>query len=72
MPAMQQVFAAMLLWLRTRWVYVREAAHLKEVAENLVEATSEPPSPVASYDALRSAFPAHLAVVHPLQAEEAH
>jgi hypothetical protein len=35
--AVQQTFAAVALWLRTAWVYVREAEHLKELDENIVE-----------------------------------
>jgi hypothetical protein len=40
-PAMQQVLAALVLWLRTKWVYLREAQHLKEVAEQIVEESSD-------------------------------
>ena len=38
---MQQLLAAIVLWLRTRWLYDREAAHLQEVAETIIEDSSD-------------------------------
>lgn len=34
---MQQVVASLLLWVRTLWVYRREADHLRDVADGIVE-----------------------------------
>ena len=36
----QQVFAALALYLRTKWIYEREAAHLREVHDIVEEGSS--------------------------------
>lgn len=40
-PCLQQVCASIVLWLRTRWVYQREAQHLRDVQLHLAEEDSE-------------------------------
>jgi len=59
---MQQVVGSVLLWARTLWVYQREAAHLREVADNIVERGSmcngsEDAMPISG---VRFELPSHL------------
>jgi hypothetical protein len=37
---MQQMLAATVLWLRTKWIYEREAKHLREVGQDIMEENS--------------------------------
>jgi hypothetical protein len=36
----QQVLAAGVLWLQTKWIYEREAQHLQEVGQDILEESS--------------------------------